>query len=281
MAKTKMVERPKDRVLLAEDAGLGRVSFPSLLAGVLVAYGAFAVLAAVIGSVASAIGVDTTLDTNEWRNAGIVGGVVLSLVLLVSWFYGGYVAGRMARRSGMLHGGLVFLLGLVLALVAGALVGMSQGDALADNLRSIGVPTTSDDLRMVASATGIAALLAMLIGSLLGGRMGDRWHNKLLTRALDPSIGAEAAERERLAKRNDDVDRRHDDTDRRVATATGGRDIDLRDHGHDGADGHEGREHDRSETAEADREHAKVGDGGSDRNREAERWNPNSTNPPA
>jgi hypothetical protein len=39
-------ESPKDRASLVREAGLGRLSFPSTLAGVLVAYGAFAVLAA-------------------------------------------------------------------------------------------------------------------------------------------------------------------------------------------------------------------------------------------
>jgi hypothetical protein len=39
-------ESPRDRKRLARQAGLGRLSFISVLAGVLVAYGAFALLAA-------------------------------------------------------------------------------------------------------------------------------------------------------------------------------------------------------------------------------------------
>jgi hypothetical protein len=33
----------------------------------------------------------------------------------------------------------------------------------------------------------------MLIGSLVGGADGERWHTKLVRRALDPSIGPDAA----------------------------------------------------------------------------------------
>ena len=55
-------ESPNDRASLAREAGLGRLSFPSILAGVLVAYGAFAVLAALIGTVAAAIGLNTDLN---------------------------------------------------------------------------------------------------------------------------------------------------------------------------------------------------------------------------
>ena len=58
-------ESSKDRASLVREAGLGRLSFPSILAGVLVAYGAFAVLAALVGAVAVAIGVDAELATND------------------------------------------------------------------------------------------------------------------------------------------------------------------------------------------------------------------------
>ena len=53
-------ESPRDRKGLARQAGLGRLSFISVLAGVLVAYGAFALLAALVGALAVAIGLDTS-----------------------------------------------------------------------------------------------------------------------------------------------------------------------------------------------------------------------------
>ena len=63
-------ESPRDRAALAREAGLGRLSLPSVLAGVLVAYGAFAVLAALVGAVAAAIGLTTDLAGNDWATLG-------------------------------------------------------------------------------------------------------------------------------------------------------------------------------------------------------------------
>jgi hypothetical protein len=65
-------ESPRDRKRLARQAGLGRLSFISALAGVLVAYGAFAVLAALVGAVTVALGLDTELAHNDgppWAGA--------------------------------------------------------------------------------------------------------------------------------------------------------------------------------------------------------------------
>ena len=44
---------------LATEAGYSKVSLGSVLAGVLVAYGAFAIIAAIAGGILTAIGVDT------------------------------------------------------------------------------------------------------------------------------------------------------------------------------------------------------------------------------
>lgn len=197
MSRTRTVESAKDRVGMAHDAGLPRISFLSLLAGVLVAYGAFAVLASLFGGVASAAGGDFEIPDGDWETAGVVGAVVLGLTLFGSYLFGTYVAGRMARRSGALHGLMVFVLSLVIASVVGGFVTvLSDTAALRDNaldtLDSVGVPTTADDLRTIGSIGGLVALGSMLFGSLIGGRLGDRWHGKLLTRALDPTIGADA-----------------------------------------------------------------------------------------
>ena len=111
-------ESPKDRASLVREAGLGRLSFPSILAGVLVAYGAFAVLAALVGTVAAAIGLNTDLNRNDWATLGLGSAVAVAVVLLVAYLFGGYVAGRMARRAGLLNGLAVFLLAVALVAVA-------------------------------------------------------------------------------------------------------------------------------------------------------------------
>ena len=217
MLRTRTVESAKDRVGLAHDAGLPRISFLSVIAGTFVAYGAFALFASIFGGVGSAAGGEFSVPRGNWETAGIVGALVLGLTVLCSYLFGGYVAGRMARRSGTMHGLMVFILGFVLAALVGAFATAVAGtDAVRDSVRttldSIGVPSSGDALRTMGSVGGIVALGSMLLGSLIGGRLGDRWHGKLLTRALDPSVGATAQ------TETEHRDETHDD-----------REIDLRD----------------------------------------------------
>jgi hypothetical protein len=178
-------ESPQDRASLAREAGLSRLSFPSILAGVLVAYGAFAVLAALVGTVAAAIGLNTDLNRNDWATLGVGSAIAVAVVLLVAYLFGGYVAGRMARRAGLLNGLAVFLLALLLVAVVGAVVA-SQADAetIGSNLRSLGIPTTGTEWGKAGTVAGIGSLAAMLLGALLGGVLGERWHSKLTRRAV-------------------------------------------------------------------------------------------------
>jgi len=194
MRRNRVVENRHDRMELASEAGYSKVSLGSVLAGVLVSYGAFAVLAAVGGAILSAFGVDVqAFSDNDWRELGVASGAAIALVLFLSYLYGGYVAGRMARRAGAANGLGVFVLGILIAGGVGAAIGSQTGvDGLVDNLRSIGVPTSGDQFRSFGTAAGLGALLAMLLGSVLGGINGERWHGKLLTRALDPTVGASA-----------------------------------------------------------------------------------------
>ena len=178
-------ESPQDRAGLVREAGLGRLSFPSILAGVLVAYGAFAVLAALVGTVAAAIGLNTDLNRNDWATLGLGSAIAVAVVLLVAYLFGGYVAGRMARRAGLLNGLAVFLLAVALVALVGA-VAASQADAeaIGSNLRSLGIPTTGTEWGRAGTVAGIGSLAAMLAGALLGGVLGERWHSKLTRRAV-------------------------------------------------------------------------------------------------
>lgn len=178
---------------LATEAGYSKVSLGSVLAGVLVAYGAFAIIAAIAGGILTAAGVDTgSLSSNDWREYGMVSAAVAALSLFLSYLFGGYVAGRMARRAGALHGAMVFLFGILLvAGVAAAIGSQADSDAVMSNLRSMGVPTSGDEYAALGTFAGLGAIVAMLLGSLLGGMSGERWHGKLVARALDPTIGPE------------------------------------------------------------------------------------------
>jgi hypothetical protein len=191
MAQDVMVESRRDRAELVADAGMGRVSFGSVLAGTLVAYGAFAVLVAIAAAVVKAMDVNTDLSTREWRQLGVGGGIAVALVLFLSYFYGGYVAGRMARRGGAMNGVMVFFVGLVIAVgVAGLANVFTDADSILRNLRSVGIPTSWNEWRDIGTVAGIGSLVAMFAGSLLGGVRGERWHGKLLARAFDPEVGA-------------------------------------------------------------------------------------------
>jgi hypothetical protein len=190
MAQDAVVESRSDRTALAADAGFGRISLGSVLAGTLVAYGAFAVLLAVAAAVIKAVGFDTNLSTNEWRQLGVGGGIAVAVVLFLSYLYGGYVAGRMARRGGAMNGLLVFFLGIVVAVGVAALANQfTDGDTVVRNLRNVGIPTSRSEWGDIGTVAGIASLAAMFIGSLVGGVLGERWHGKLLRRAWDPEVG--------------------------------------------------------------------------------------------
>ena len=73
-------ESPRDRKRLARQVGLGRLSFISALAGVLVAYGAFALLAALVGAVTVTLSLDTELAHNDQGTVGRSSAVVVTAV---------------------------------------------------------------------------------------------------------------------------------------------------------------------------------------------------------
>lgn len=190
-------ESGSDRVALAQEAGMGRVSLLGVAAGVLVAYGAFAVLIALVSTIATAISDDVDLPNLNWEQLGLVASVLVAVVLLVSYFFGGYVAGRMARRAGLLNGALVLVVSVAVAVAVTVLanVAVDNEDAILANLRNIGIPTSSEEWGDVFTVAGVASLVAMVAGALLGGLLGERWHGKLIRRAMDPSVGPQARPR--------------------------------------------------------------------------------------
>ena len=215
MAARAEVETRRDRNALVADAGYKRLSLLCVIAGVLCAYGAFAVLAGLTVGVIEAADVDIDVSS-QWQDLGVAGGLVVAGLLFFSYLFGGYVAGRMARRSGALHGAAVFVLGVLLVAGAAALARQLGGaDVAASNLRDLGVPTTASEWGDVATVAGLASLTAILLGGLLGGSLGERWHAKLLNRALDPRVGAEADALRDAERRAAEAERRAADADER------------------------------------------------------------------
>jgi hypothetical protein len=213
----------------AREAGYGALSPLSVLAGVVSAYGAFAIVAAVVGAVMTSIDADTEFRTNDWTSSGAVAALASAVVLFLAYLFGGYVAGRMARRAGVLHGVVVFIVSLMVGAAAGGVVAaLDDGGDVERNLRSIGIPTTADQVTDVAIAGAIVSLVAVLLGSVLGGMLGERWHTKLARRAADPDYGPGAAARAEAERADEEraalIER--DETVRRDVEAE---QIDLRD----------------------------------------------------
>ena len=219
-----LVETPGDRRELAADAGWGAVSGWSILAGTLAAYGAFAVLLAGAAALLASTDVEAEISALNWDELGYGGAAVIAVVSFLAYFFGGYTAGRMARRAGATNGLMVAVLGVLLAVGVGAMIAATtDSGTVASNLRSVGIPTTGDEWRDVGTVAGIATLAAMIVGSILGGARGDRWHTRLLRRALDPAIGTEADLRARAADDIDEADSRRTDATGRLHRASGGR----------------------------------------------------------
>jgi hypothetical protein len=188
-----VVENRADRRTLVEDAGWGRISATSVAAGILVGYGAFAILAGLAAAVLGALDVNVDLTGADLRRTGTAGGIVLGVVLFFSWYFGAYTAGRMARRAGVTHGVVMFFLGVLVAVaVAAAVQALGGTDDVVAGLERLGVPTTAGQWSDIGTVAGIASLVGMLAGCLLGGAAGERWHAKLVARAQDPTVGPEA-----------------------------------------------------------------------------------------
>jgi len=188
--------------MLAKEAGYGTTSFPSVLAGMLVALGAVALVMAALGAVGSQLGLDTEgISTSDWRTAGIAGAAVAAGVLFLAFFFGGYTAGRMSRRAGTKHGLLVFLLtAVVVAAVAGLAAWLGDTSEVTSALDDTGVPQDANTWSDIGVGAAVAAGVAMLLGSVLGGASGDRWHGRLVTAATErrAEVQRERSERPRL-----------------------------------------------------------------------------------
>ena len=165
------------------DRARGGVSPWSILSGMLVAFGAFVVVSAIVGAILAAIGsAEGGIQANEIEEAGLGVGIGLIISQFLAYMWGGYTAGRMARGSGWVNGILVAVTSIILVAILGgilaALVGnATNGNPTDVNLQSLPLPL--GNLGDIATGTGIGLLIAMLGGGALGGHLGQRWHNKL------------------------------------------------------------------------------------------------------
>jgi hypothetical protein len=174
---------------------MGRISAISVLAGALCGLATLEILLAIAGAAGVAINGGTSFATMGERQFKSVSGVVLLLAIVCSFMLAGYVSGRMSRRSGATHGLLAGITGVVLSAVAvAAVVGTGTDNGLARVARHIHVVDTWTQWRSFGLIAAVLAVAAMVLGGLAGGVEGERWHGKLLSRAVDPSYGPEADE---------------------------------------------------------------------------------------
>ena len=184
------VETARDRRRMVEQAGRPTVSFLSILAGTLVAFGTIALAMAAAGAVGSQVGLTTEgISTDEWRQAGIAGAVAAAVLLFVAFLFGGYTAGRMSRRAGTSHGAGVFVLAVVVIAAGAALAAwLGDPDSVRTSIDEAGVPTSASTWSDIGLGAGIAAVVAMLHGSLAGGALGDRWHTRLSESVVEREV---------------------------------------------------------------------------------------------
>ncbi len=170
-----------EREHVGPDRTRGGVSFWSVLSGVLVAFGAFIVLSAIIGAILGAAGVaENGISSDEATTAGLAAGIGLIVAQFLAYLWGGYTAGRMARGSGFLNGLLVPIVALVFVAILGVILAAVTGasaDEAANTAQRLPLPLS--DLSQIGTGVGIGVLVAMLLGGLLGGKLGSRWHSKL------------------------------------------------------------------------------------------------------
>lgn len=173
----------RSAALHATERARGGFSLGSVITGVLVAFGSFIVLSAIIGAIMAALGMTQgNLNATDFRNATIGAGIGLVLAQFLAYLWGGYTAGRMARGSGILNGILVPIVAIVLVALLGAIVAAVAGNTNVQADASAAqqsLPLPLSDLADIGTGVGIGVLIAMLLGGALGGRLGARWHTKL------------------------------------------------------------------------------------------------------
>lgn len=176
-------------VVRETDRARGGVSMWSVLSGMLVAFGAFVILSAIVGAILAATGIaEGGIQPGEVAEASMGVGIGLLLAQFLSYLWGGYTAGRMARGSGTANGVLVPIVALVFVAILGTIIAAVTGAAAELDPSDVQqLPLPLSRLTDIGTAVGVGLLLTMLGGGALGGWLGARWHTKLENRA--PSLG--------------------------------------------------------------------------------------------
>jgi MFS family permease len=181
---------------------MGTISTVSVLAGALCGLAALEVMMVIAGAVVVGINGSTSFATMGDGEFKTILGIILVAELFIAFMVGGYVSGRMSRRGGATHGVVAGMVGVILAAIGAVVVVQTGADnGLARVARHINVADTWHQWRYFGLIGILVAAAAIVLGGLAGGIKGERWHGKLLARAVDPSYGPEAEERAAARKR--------------------------------------------------------------------------------
>lgn len=162
-------------VLPSRERAATQVSGVAVLAGVLVAYGAYAILISIVAAFANGAHSHQVLSGATFKQLGTGGGIVAGIVLFLAWGAGGFAAARMAGRDGLRHGVWVFVGGVVLVTIVSAAITWLPGNtAILRNLRLLGLPLRRSEWRDVATVGGLASLIGAAAGAITGGWYAQR-----------------------------------------------------------------------------------------------------------
>ena len=163
----------------------GGFSLGGIFTGVVVALGAMLLLAALIGGIVAAAGVDGGTTGDELTQFGWGAAIGLIVAQFLAYLWGGYTSGRMARGLGWLNGLMVPIAAIVIAVLIGLLVRAMGADTGVDvpfGAERVPVGIDVDQFRNIGLVAGIGGLIAMFLGGIFGGMLGARWHDKLEAR---------------------------------------------------------------------------------------------------
>jgi hypothetical protein len=162
----------------------GGINWGAAFFGWLVAVGMTALLAGIVGAVASAVGENANYSVSDASanaaTVGLVAAVVLALVLSLAYFAGGYVAGRMSRFDGGKQGAAAWVIGLLITLIAGALGAVAGAEYnILERVNVPNLPLSQAEMNTGGIITAIVVLALTLLAAIGGGAMGRRYHGKV------------------------------------------------------------------------------------------------------
>jgi hypothetical protein len=168
----------------------GGLSLSAILTGVVVAFGAMFLLAALVAGVLTAFGLaEPGAFGGQAVEVGVGAGLVFVLAQFLAYLWGGYTAGRMSRGAGVANGLLVPVAAIALAgLFGGAALLLGETANLNMPFTVTRLPVASDFLIDFGVTIGIGSLIAMLLGGGIGGALGARWHTRLEQAAFERDV---------------------------------------------------------------------------------------------